>query len=197
MSSNPLQIYSPAEDTHLLLSAAQREVRPADHVLEVGTGSGIIAAAVAKVAASVVATDINPSATVHAHAHGIDVIRTDLFAGLKGLFDLVVFNPPYLPTQPDERIDDWLEYALDGGESGRVVIERFAGEVSRVLAPGGRILVLISSLTGLSEVSELFKKNGYLVTVIKEQVVEDETLYVLRMTVKFSGISRMKPVFIQ
>jgi release factor glutamine methyltransferase len=185
MSSNPLQIYSPAEDTHLLLSAAQREVRPADHVLEVGTGSGIIAAAVAKVAASVVATDINPSATVHAHAHGIDVIRTDLFAGLKGLFDLVVFNPPYLPTQPDERIDDWLEYALDGGESGRVVIERFAGEVSRVLAPGGRILVLISSLTGLSEVSELFKKNGYLVTVIKEQVVEDETLYVLRMTVKF------------
>ena len=190
----PAQIYTPAEDTHLLCSAAQREVRVTDRVLEVGTGSGIIAATVAKVAAWVIATDINPFATVHAHAHGIDVIRTDLFAGLTGLFDLVVFNPPYLPTNADERIDDWLEYALDGGESGRVVIERFACEVSRVLAPKGRILVLISSLTGLPEVSELFEKKGYSVTVISEQVVEDETLYVLRMTVKSFEISGMKPV---
>ena len=182
MPYTPAQIYAPAEDTHLLLFTAQREVSPNDRVLEVGTGSGIIAATLAKTAASVIATDINPSATVHAHAHGTDVIRTDLFAGLKGLFDLVVFNPPYLPTQPDERIDDWLEYALDGGESGRVVIERFANEVSRVLATGGRILVLISSLTGLPEVSELFEKKGYSVTVIREQQVEDETLYVLRIT---------------
>jgi release factor glutamine methyltransferase len=197
MHHDPAQIYQPAEDTNFLLESAQREVSPTDHVLEVGTGSGIIAATLAKTSAWVVATDINPFAAVHAHAHGTDVIRTDLFAGLKGLFDLVVFNPPYLPTKPDEQIDDWLEYALDGGESGRVVIERFAGEVSRVLAPGGRILVLISSLTGLYEVSELFQKRGYLVTVIKEQVVEDESLYVLRITVKFSGISLVKPVFIQ
>jgi release factor glutamine methyltransferase len=182
MPDTPAQIYIPAEDTHLLCSAAQREVRPTDHVLEVGTGSGIIAAGLSKVAASVVATDINPFAVAHARAQGIDVIRTDLFAGLTGHFDLVVFNPPYLPTNADERIDDWLEYALDGGESGRVVIGRFAGEVGRVLAPQGRILVLISSLTGLPEVAELFQKNGYPVTVIEEQVVEDETLYVLRMT---------------
>ena len=197
MPGTPAQIYTPAEDTHLLLSAAQREVRFTDHVLDVGTGSGSIAAILAKTAASVIATDINPFAAIHSHALGTDVIRTDLFAGLKGPFDLIVFNPPYLPTQPDERIDDWLEYALDGGESGRVVIGRFAGEVSRVLAPGGRILVIISSLTGLSEVSELFQKKGYLVTVIKEQVVEAETLYVLRMTVKFFEPSRIKPVFIQ
>jgi release factor glutamine methyltransferase len=185
MSDTPAQIYTPAEDTHLLCSAAHREVRSSDRVLEVGTGSGIIAAELSKVAASVVSTDINPFAVAYAHALGIDVIRTDLFAGLKGLFDLVVFNPPYLPTKADERIDDWLEYALDGGESGRVVIGRFAGEVNRVLAPQGRILVLISSLTGLSEVTELFTKNGYPVAVIREQVVEDETLYVLRTTGTF------------
>jgi release factor glutamine methyltransferase len=187
------QIYTPAEDTHLLCSAAQREVSPNDRVLEVGTGSGIIAATLAKTAASVVATDINPFAAIRSHAPGTDVIRTDLFAGLKGPFDLIVFNPPYLPTQPDERIDDWLEYALDGGENGRVVIGRFAGEADRVLAPGGRILLLISSLTGLPEVSELFKKNGFTVTVIREDLVEGETLYVLRVTLKFSGISRVKP----
>jgi len=42
-----------------------------------------------------------------------------LFSGLSGPFDLIIFNPPYLPTLPRERIDDWLEYALDGGPTGR------------------------------------------------------------------------------
>ena len=96
------------------------------------------------------ATDINPHAVLCAHKAGIDVVRTDLFTGIRGPFDLVLFNPPYLPTQPEERMDDWLEYALDGGESGRAVIERFARNVGDVLAPGGRILLLISSLTGLA-----------------------------------------------
>ena len=85
-------------------------------------------------------------------------------------------------------MDDWLEYALDGGESGRAVIARFAAEAGRVLAPGGRILLLISSLTGLSEVSEVFTRHGYTVEVVVQQVVEDEVLYVLKM-----GVSRKTP----
>ncbi|WAC04495.1 MAG: class I SAM-dependent methyltransferase [Methanoregula sp.] len=179
MSGNPAQVYTPSDDTHLLLSAAQREVRPIDRVLEVGTGSGIIAATLAKTAASVIATDINPHALVYAHGTGIEVVRTDLFSGLKGTFDLVVFNPPYLPTRPDERIDDWLEYALDGGESGRDVIGRFLENTGQVLAPGGRILLLVSSLTGLDAIIGLALAHGYSATVIREQAVEDEKLYVL------------------
>jgi release factor glutamine methyltransferase len=181
MPFDPAQVYSPAEDTYLLLKAARHEVRPSDRVIEIGSGNGLIAAALAEIAESVVATDISPHAVAHAHALGIDVIRTDLCAGLSGSFTLIVFNPPYLPTQPDERIGDWLEYALDGGVSGRAVIERFAADAGRVLAPAGRILLLISSLTGLPEVYGIFLSNGYSVTVVKEQRVEDETLYVLRI----------------
>lgn len=182
MSRIPAQVYTPSDDTYLLLFTAQREVHPTDRVLEIGTGSGIIAATLAKIAASVIATDINPHAAACARRMGIDVVRTDLFNGIKGTFDLVVFNPPYLPTQPEERIDDWLEYALDGGENGRALIERFAEGVSRVLAPQGRVLVLISSLTGLFEVSAAFQKKGYSVTVLQEERVEGETLYVLRIS---------------
>ena len=98
------------------------------------------------------------------------------------MFDLVIFNPPYLPTQPEERIDDWLEYALDGGESGRVVIERFAAEVGRVLAPGGRVLLLASSLTGPGDVQELFAGHGFSSDHMAEETVEGEELFVLRLT---------------
>jgi release factor glutamine methyltransferase len=180
MNYDPCQVYSPEADTLMLLEAARAEVRSGDLVLEVGTGSGLIAAGIAK-SARLVATDLNPHAVMAARDAGMEVIRADLFGGIRGPFDLVLFNPPYLPTQPGERIDDWLEYALDGGENGRTTIERFARNVGEVLAPGGRILLLISSLTGLHEVQELFAGENYSVTIAMQQDVEDEVLYVLKI----------------
>ncbi len=176
----PDQVYPPAEDSFLLLRAALREVRPADRVLEVGTGSGYVGASVLGRAASVVATDINPYAVECARARGLAAVRTDLFAGLSGPFDLVLFNPPYLPTLPEERIDDWLEYALDGGPTGRATIERFIADLGRVLAPFGRVLLLVSSLTDLDAVRELFAQTGFVSFIVDEERLEGETLYVLR-----------------
>ena len=180
MKYDPCQVYSPEADTVLLLEAALAEVKPGDRVLEVGTGSGLVAAEVARIT-SVLATDINPHAVLCACKAGAEVVRSDLFTGIRGPFDLVLFNPPYLPTRPEERIDDWLEYALDGGETGRRVIERFARQVGDILAPGGRILLLISSLTGLSEVQDIFSSAGFSSEIAVQQVVEDEVLYVLRI----------------
>ncbi len=175
-----MQVYQPREDTRLLLTAALSDVRSGERVLEVGTGSGIIAAELAKTA-HVVATDINPHAVAAARSLGVEVIRTDLFAGICGSFDLVIFNPPYLPTEARERIDDWLEYALDGGRSGRDVIECFARDVGRVLMPFGRVLFLISSLTGLYEVQQVFSDLGFTCFVVAKESLEGEVLYVLRV----------------
>ncbi len=182
MHFDPSQVYQPEADSILLLETALKEVRQGDRVLEIGTGSGLIARELARIAGFVVATEINPHATACAADAGVPVIRTDLACGIRGVFDLIVFNPPYLPTRPEERVDDWLEFALDGGESGRVVIERFAAEAGRVLAPEGRILLLISSLTGPGEVREMFGKCGFSCTVAAEQRIECEILSVLRLT---------------
>lgn len=179
------QVYAPEADSVLLLEAARSEVRPDDLVLEVGTGSGLIAAELSRIA-TVVATDISPHAVFCARDAGADVVRTDLFAGMRGPFDLIVFNPPYLPTRPEERLDDWLEHALDGGKDGRAVIGRFAAGVGSVLAPGGRILLLVSSLTGIGEVQRLFADKGFLAIVVRQQEIEGEVLYVLKMTRKDS-----------
>jgi release factor glutamine methyltransferase len=183
MPYDHLQVYQPDADTYLLLEAARKEVRTGDRVLEVGTGSGHISCELVKVAV-VVATDINPHAVRCAGKAGIEVVLADLVSGLRGTFDLILFNPPYLPTQPAERVDDWLEYALDGGENGRAVIERFARSVGDVLAPDGRILLLLSSLTGINEVQELFAGLGYSPVIVLRQEVEDEMLFVFRISRK-------------
>ncbi|MDD4254138.1 MAG: class I SAM-dependent methyltransferase [Methanofollis sp.] len=176
------QVYEPAEDTFLLRDAALEEVRPGDHVLEVGCGSGAVTAALLGRAGSVVATDINPHAVLAGRERGVETVRTDLMTGVRGPFDLVLFNPPYLPTAPEERIDDWLEYALDGGPTGRETIERFADDVGRVLAPFGRILLLVSSLTDPDEVRKIFAGLGYIVLLAAEERVEGEDLIVLRIS---------------
>jgi len=181
MEYDSRQVYSPEADTLLLLAAARAEARQGDRVLEVGTGSGLIAQEIARIT-RVVTTEINPHAAICARRAGVDVILTDLVSGVRGEFDLVIFNPPYLPTRPEERINDWLEYALDGGRNGRAVIERFAREIGDVLAPGGRILLLISSLTGPSDVQDLFSARGYTVTSVLRWDVEDEVLFALRIT---------------
>jgi release factor glutamine methyltransferase len=181
MPCDHAQVYQHEADTFLLLAAAQAEVKPGDRVLEIGTGSGSIAAALVQVC-YVVATDINPHAVFCARGKGVDAVRSDLCSGIRGTFDLVIFNPPYLPTQPDERIDDWLEYALDGGTTGREVIGRFADAVGDVLDPKGRILLLVSSLTGPDEVMDLFAGHGFSAEVVRQETVEDEELFVLRIT---------------
>ena len=107
------------------------------------------------------------------HDSGVQMIRTDLVAGLKsGSFDLILFNPPYLPTNPEERIDDWLEYALDGGSTGREVITRFLGVVPDILAPEGRVLLLTSSLTGFPETFEIIRQNGWKFRILMQERVE-------------------------
>ena len=175
------QIYQPETDTYLLLSSVLNEIKNDDTVLEVGTGSGIIAEACSK-HARCIATDINPHACRMTNRTGVEVVRTDLYAGLKGPFDLIVFNPPYLPTTDNERIDDWLEYALDGGVDGREVIRRFASGLHRILHPYGRVLLLVSSLTGIQETRELFAEQGFLSLIVGEETTEGEHLVVFRIT---------------
>jgi len=185
---DPGQVYQPEADTYLLLEIVLGEVRPGDRVLEAGTGSGYIAAGIIEHLKNhsgpsdnwfVIGTDVNPHAVYCARNRGIEVVRTDLLDGLRGPFDLIVFNPPYLPTKPEERMKDWFEYALDGGPDGRSVLSRFANDAGKVLAPGGRIVVLISSLTGPEEVVGMFRKIGYSVEIAAKRRVFDEDLLVL------------------
>lgn len=185
------QIYFPAEDTHLLIRAALAEVKESDRVLEVGTGSGAVAKAVMTIAKKTAATEINPHAAAYAAAEGVAVVRGNLLDPIRGEFDLILFNAPYLPTTPEERMNDWLEFALDGGETGRKVIEWFLPAAIDHLSLFGRILLLVSSTTGVPELLSLCKQYRMIGIVAETEQMEDgEMLYVLRISRDLCCIER-------
>jgi len=176
-------VYGAAEDSRLLADAAVDIVRADWRVLEVGTGSGYVADRVAgETGATVVASDLNPHACGLARERGLDVVRADLVAPFADdAFDAVLFNPPYLPTPEDGPWDDWLEVALSGGEDGRAVVAPFLADVGRVLAPGGVVLLLVSSVTGLDAVRDLAADAGFAVDVAAEESFPYERLVVLAL----------------
>jgi len=176
-------VYQPAEDSALLATVAEDDVAASQRVLEVGTGSGWVAERVSEeTGASVVASDLNPHATRQARGRGLEAVRADLVAPFRdGAFDVVLFNPPYLPEDAAAARDDWMECALSGGEDGRAVVEPFLDAVGRVLADGGFALVLVSSLTGVDEVVEFAGERGFSAVALREESHPFETLSVLKL----------------
>lgn len=177
------EVYEPAADSRLLREATVSEITNSDRVLEVGTGSGYVAhELLAETDATVVGSDINPIACRRAKDEGVPTVRTNLVSGFRdGVFDLVVFNPPYLPRVEAAKRDDWVEAALTGGETGREVIEPFIERVGRVLASGGSVLLVVSTLTGVEEVEASAKTAGFGVETVQEASFPFEQLLVLRL----------------
>ncbi|MFB6194718.1 MAG: HemK2/MTQ2 family protein methyltransferase [Haloplanus sp.] len=174
-------VYQPAEDSRLLAAAAIDHAR--GRTLEVGTGSGWVAGRIAsETDAEVIASDYNPEACRQARERGLPVVRADLVEPFGAdSFDTVAFNPPYLPTDPENEWDDWMERALSGGESGRAVIRPFLDTVGRVLRPDGIVLLLVSSLTGFETVVARAEHNGFEVSTVREESYPFETLSILRL----------------
>ncbi len=139
------EVYRPAEDSYLLLRTL--DLADAASFLEIGTGTGLIALHAARQVRTL-ATDVNPLATdltranARRNAISLDVVRADLFRGLRGKFDVIAFNPPYLPLHPR---GGWLDRAWSGGQGGDEVILRFLHDVPPFLAKGGAIYLLLSS----------------------------------------------------
>jgi len=153
----------PRPDTELLVDEALRQAKPLTDPLiaDIGTGTGCVAVALAHrlPKARIVAVDISPEALETARGNAtrlgvadrVDFRLGDLLAPLAGLRpDLIVSNPPYIPTNDIAGLDPGVRdhepaLALDGGPDGLRVIERLAEQALSLLAPGGRLLVEIGA----------------------------------------------------
>jgi release factor glutamine methyltransferase len=182
------EVYETAEDTILLLKVALRESQPDDRALEIGCGRALISRELANRVKCIVATDINPIALRFAKGHGLAAVRADLLSGFKARFDLIIFNPPYLPTTSEERSTGWINFSLDGGENGRDTIFRFLEQIKNHLSPKGRSLLLVSSLSGIEEVLDKARIEGLDISEIASTRYFFEQLCVFKVKIAISSV---------
>lgn len=169
-------VYEPAEDSFLFVE--NLDVTKDQIVLDLGTGSGILAVSVARKANHVIAVDLNPYAIQCARANAklnnvsgnIDFLQSDLFSAFcdNVQFDVVLFNAPYLPSEEGED-SSWIERAWAGGANGRAVVDRFIAQVPAYLTSDGRVLLMQSTLTGVDETIQTFTNNDLRASVVATQ----------------------------
>jgi release factor glutamine methyltransferase len=176
-------VYEPAEDTFLL--AENLSVEEHDAVLDVGTGCGILGILAAKKARHVIAIDLNPHAVECAKMNAkhnkvinkMDILLGDLFQPLRQnqQFTLILFNAPYLPSSSDEE-KSWLSMAWAGGPTGRQLIDCFISEAPKFLNKNGRILLVQSSLSKVSETMHKLREAELKARILTKKKVMFETI---------------------
>lgn len=185
------RVYKPRDDTFLIVE--NLDVEEGEKVLEIGTGCGIISVLVAKSGGIVVATDVSSEALECARKNAelydvgkrIDLREGDLFDPIssKEKFDLIIFNPPYLPIEEEERIETELSLAWDGGVDGRKYTDEFLEKFEGYLKSDGRVLLIQSSLSGEDKTLEKFEKKGFNVRTEEEKFFF-ENIYLFKASSK-------------
>jgi release factor glutamine methyltransferase len=155
--------------------------------IDVGTGSGCIACALAaeRPDLDVLAVDVSPAAATvareNARALGlagrVRLVAADLFDGIRDLgADLVVSNPPYLPSalvpelSPEVRIHE-PKLALDGGSDGLAVIRRIAAAARRHTRPSGTLVVETAGGEQASATAALLREAGWERVTVRADLV--------------------------
>ncbi|MGR8007034.1 HemK2/MTQ2 family protein methyltransferase [Streptomyces hypolithicus] len=149
-------VYAPQDDTLLLAEAMRREgISAGTSVLDVCTGSGVLAVYAARLGARVTAVDIGRRAVLTARMNAllarrrVTVCRSDLLSSLPGRsFDVVVSNPPYVPAPGLALPRRGPARAWDAGRDGRVLVDRICDAAPAALRPHGVLLMVHSALTG-------------------------------------------------
>jgi release factor glutamine methyltransferase len=170
-------VYPPQGDSYLLAEALeQEELARSARVLDVCTGSGVLAVKAARSGARVTAVDISRRACWTARGNAllsglpVKVHRGDLLEPVAGQrFGLVLANPPYVPQQRSAR---WgpRGVAWNAGHDGRAFVDPLCMAVPRVLMPSGVLLMVHSALCGVEQTLRLLQRAG-LRTEVRKRVV--------------------------
>ncbi len=183
-------VYLPEEDSYLLISAIRKHLKSKNEtILEMGAGSGVVSIYLSDYVSKIYAVDIDKEAITYAREEirkassrrekpikNIHLINSDLFSsvGKELRFDLIVFNPPYLPNE--KKIEN--DIALNGGPEGNEIIIKFLEQAKDYLNINGEILLLFSSFSKRNKILKKAKELGYKAKLLSKKTIFFEKLYV-------------------
>lgn len=191
------QVLIPRPETELLVEAVASELQnePEPSILDVGTGSGIIATMLAILlpAAKLVAVDISTSAlalaaenaALHQVAQHICFCASDLFNGLTAgsKYTCIVSNPPYIAEGELTSLSPEVQYeprqALAAGPDGLAVIRHIVAQAPQWLAPGGLLALEIGADQGAA-LRHLAEANGFQQVDIRPDYAGHDRVVLLR-----------------
>lgn len=177
-------VYGPEEDTYFLLETLKKEDL-SGYGLEIGVGTGLIALNICHLFEEFTGVDINLQAVKLARKNAQEnnincqFLESDLFSSVSSPFDVIIFNPPYVPA--DEECKSVEDLSYHGGEDGRQTIDQFLSQFGQYLNPGGRVYLLQSSLSGIDETSTILKTMKYAFHIIARQKLFFEELVVFKI----------------
>lgn len=176
-------VYVPQEDSRLLIDTMERVgLAGGRRVLDLCTGSGVVAIAAAEQgAASVTAFDICPRAVKYSQSNarnaGVEIdVREGSWTGAFSCapFETIVSNPPYVPSPraagavPTAGGPEW---SWNGGVNGRLVLDPLCRSASRLLCSGGAMLLVQSMLANVARSLDALRKTGLEAEVIATQSI--------------------------
>lgn len=175
------KVLIPRQDTEILVEEAMGSLKPGMKVLDMCTGSGCIIISLLKLVPGIVGTgaDISQAALFvageNARLQGVDVefCQGNLFESIRGRFDLIVSNPPYIPTKEIEKLMDEVRLhdpvsALDGRADGLHFYRKIITDSRAFLEDGGWLMVEIGHDQSV-DVAELLQQAGYTeISVIRD-----------------------------
>lgn len=198
----PESVYDPAEDSFLLIDAIEedkeflKKLNPRI-VLEIGVGSGVISSFVKKLLDSIVpkhnylaiGTDINPEALLSTRKTFSnegqkfpELINCSLLSPLESRLsksiDVIIFNPPYVPT--DDLPEQLYEYCFAGGPTGRSALDKLLPKISNLLSQDGCFYLVALKSNDIQEIFRMSKSHNLDGKILIDRKCGCEHLYILQ-----------------
>lgn len=167
------------EDSRLLASVVNKEIKPGTSVLDLGTGSGIQGIVAALRGAFVLSTDIHAralqAAKWNAERHNVsdylDVRESDLFTNVPEKFDSIVFNPPHLWFPAEDMLDRAIT------DENYEMFDAFLDTARTHLESNGKIILVCSTIGDVEHMLNCIRTYGYTMRVLDSHISDSHWHY--------------------